>query len=88
MVAHAASRIDDGFDAQIEAAQAKLLSTRMADRQIAALAQAMGAEGLREVHPFGRHQVGARVSNFVDGSTEVMLDRIAAGVRRSAAAAG
>jgi hypothetical protein len=48
----------------------------------------MGAEGLREVHPFGRHQVGARVSNFVDGSTEVMLDRIAAGVRRSAKAAG
>ena len=88
MVAHAASRIDDGLDAQIEAAQAKLLSTRMADRQIAALAQAMGAEGLREVHPFGRHQVGARVSNFVDGSTEVMLDRIAAGVRRSAKAAG
>jgi alkylation response protein AidB-like acyl-CoA dehydrogenase len=50
----------------------------MADRQIAALAQAMGAEGLREQHPFARHAAGARVANFVDGSTEMMLERIGA----------
>jgi alkylation response protein AidB-like acyl-CoA dehydrogenase len=38
----------------------------------------MGAEGLREVHPFGRHQAGARVASFVDGSSEMLLERIAA----------
>jgi len=50
----------------------------MADRQLAALAQAMGAEGLRERHPFGRHLVRARVASFVDGSTDMLLERIAA----------
>ncbi len=78
MVAQAAAAIDAGADAQLLAAQAKLLATRMADRQIAALAQAMGAEGLREHHPFARHAAGARVANFVDGSTEMLLERIAA----------
>jgi alkylation response protein AidB-like acyl-CoA dehydrogenase len=81
MVAAAAARIDAGQDAQLIAAQAKLLATRMADRQIAALAQAMGAEGLREEHPFGRHAVGARVANFTDGSTEMLLERIAVAMR-------
>lgn len=78
MVAQAAEAIDAGTDAQLPAAQAKLLAGRMADRQIAALAQAMGAEGLREQHPFARHAAGARVANFVDGSTEMMLERIGA----------
>lgn len=78
MVAQAAEAIDAGTDAQLPAAQAKLLACRMADRQIAALAQAMGAEGLREQHPFARHAAGARVANFVDGSTEMMLERIGA----------
>ena len=81
MVNAAAACIDAGQDAQLIAAQAKLLATRMADRQIAALAQAMGAEGLREEHPFGRHAVGARVANFTDGSTEMLLERIAVAMR-------
>lgn len=81
MVAQAAEAIDAGADAQLLAAQAKLLACRMADRQIATLAQAMGAEGLREQHPFARHAAGARVANFVDGSTEMMLERIGALLR-------
>jgi alkylation response protein AidB-like acyl-CoA dehydrogenase len=41
----------------------------------------MGAEGLRETHPFGRHLHGARVASFVDGSSEMLLERIAAVLR-------
>jgi alkylation response protein AidB-like acyl-CoA dehydrogenase len=41
----------------------------------------MGAEGLRESHPFGRHLHGARVASFVDGSSEMLLERIAAVLR-------
>jgi alkylation response protein AidB-like acyl-CoA dehydrogenase len=78
MVADAVARIDAGADAQLAAAQAKLLATRMAERQLPVLAQSMGAEGLRETHPFGRHQAGARVASFVDGSSEMLLERIAA----------
>jgi alkylation response protein AidB-like acyl-CoA dehydrogenase len=85
MVAQAAEAIDAGADAQLIAAQAKLLATRMADRQLPALAQAMGAEGLREHHPFARHLMGARVANFVDGSTEMLLERIAAVMARGQA---
>lgn len=83
LVAQAAERIESGADAQLAAAQAKLYATRMAERQLPALAQAMGAEGLREHHPFGRHLAGARVACFVDGSSEMLLERIAA-LQRSA----
>jgi alkylation response protein AidB-like acyl-CoA dehydrogenase len=81
MVSHAAALIDARQDAQLAAAQAKLLSTRMADRQLPILAQAMGAEGLREHYPFARHLMGARVAGFVDGSTEMLLERICAVMR-------
>jgi alkylation response protein AidB-like acyl-CoA dehydrogenase len=82
MVAESARMIDAKEDAQMIAAQAKLMSTRMAERQLAVLAQAMGAEGLRDHHPFGRHLVGARVASFTDGSSEMLLERIAAGLRK------
>ena len=82
MVEHAAALIDAGDDAQLAAAQAKLLATRLADRQLPALAQAMGAEGLREHYPFARHLMGARVAGLVDGSTEMLLERICAVMRR------
>lgn len=81
MVSHAADQIDARRDAQLSAAQAKLLATRMADRQLPVLAQSMGAEGLREHHPFARHLMGARVAGFVDGSTEMLLERICAVMR-------
>ena len=82
LVERAAAMIDAGEDAQLASAQAKLLSTRMAERQLHALSQAMGAEGLRETHPFGRHLIGARVASFVDGSTEMLLERISAVLRK------
>lgn len=86
LVARAAECIESGADAQLAAAQAKLFATRMAERQLPALAQAMGAEGLREQHPFGRHLAGARVACFVDGSSEMLLERIAALQRGTPAA--
>ena len=85
IVAQAASLVDAGADAQLVAAQAKWLATQMAERRIPQLAQAMGAEGLREEHPFGRHLHGARVASFVDGSSEMLLERIGAVMRRDPA---
>jgi alkylation response protein AidB-like acyl-CoA dehydrogenase len=77
LVDAAAAAIEAGADAQLAAAQAKLFCTRMAERQLAVLTQAMGAEGLRQSRPFGRHLAGARVAAFVDGSSEMLLERIA-----------
>jgi alkylation response protein AidB-like acyl-CoA dehydrogenase len=47
LMADAGARIDPGANAQIAAAQAKLVATRTAERHLPRLAQAMGAEGLR-----------------------------------------
>lgn len=76
LVAHAADLIDRNEDAQFAAARAKIFATRMAERRLPALAQLMGAEGLRDCYPFGRHLIGARVAGFVDGSTEMLLERL------------
>ena len=38
----------------------------------------MGAEGLRDVYPFSRHILGARMASLADGSSEILLERIAA----------
>ncbi|MEM9061440.1 MAG: acyl-CoA dehydrogenase family protein [Pseudomonadota bacterium] len=78
MVREAASLIDNSVPAMTEAARTKIFATRMATRHIPALAQLMGAEGLRSHYPFGRHQIGARMASFTDGSTEMLLERLAA----------
>lgn len=83
MVDAAAALIDDGHDAQTAAAQAKIFATRMAGRHIAALMHAMGAEGLRTQHPFMRHLAAAQVAMLTDGSTAMLLDRVARGLRHA-----
>ena len=77
LVEAAAARVDRGSDAQAAAAKAKVFATRMAGRHIPALMHAMGAEGLREHHPFLRHLAAAQVATLVDGSTEMLLERVA-----------
>jgi alkylation response protein AidB-like acyl-CoA dehydrogenase len=81
LVSRAAAQIDEGTDAQHDAAQAKIFATRMAERHLPTLIQAMGAEGLREHYPLGRHLIGSRVAGFVDGSTEMLLERVASFVK-------
>jgi len=76
LVGQASSRIDSGLDAQVDAAKAKIFATRMGERHIPALLQAMGAEGLREKYPLSRHLMGARIAGYVDGSTEMLLERV------------
>lgn len=81
MVADSAKLIDSGQDAQVSSARAKIFASRMAERHLPSLMQAMGAEGLREHYPFGRHMIGARVAGSVDGSTEMLLERVALAFR-------
>jgi len=81
MVSQAAAQIDEGLDAQLNAAQAKIFATRMAERRLPGLIQAMGAEGLRERYPLCRHLIGSRVAGFVEGSTEILLERVASFVK-------
>jgi len=66
------------------AARAKIFATRMAVRHIAALLHALGAAGLSAQYPLSRHLAGAQVATLVDGSTEMLLERVWASQVRSA----
>jgi alkylation response protein AidB-like acyl-CoA dehydrogenase len=76
-VRSAAVRLESGADVQLEAAQAKILAARIARTRIPELMHAMGAEGLKASHPLGRHLIGAEFAGLVDGSTEMLLERVA-----------
>lgn len=70
-------RSGDATGAILPAAHAKKFATETAEADIATCIQAMGAEGLHSDHPGGHHLAGARIANYVDGSTEIQTDRIA-----------
>ena len=72
----AAQLIQDDQDAIFEAAQAKSFAADFAGAAVSTCMQAMGAIGLREDLPFGRHLAAARVAAYVDGTTEMQRDRI------------
>lgn len=78
LVDRAAGLIELGEDAQWAAALAKKHAAEMAGPAVAACMQAMGAEGLRRAHPLGRHLATARIAAYVDGTTEMMNERIGA----------
>jgi alkylation response protein AidB-like acyl-CoA dehydrogenase len=74
----AAELIERGADAVLAAAMAKKFAVRMAQQRLGECMQALGAEGLREHHPIGRHIACARIAGYVDGSNEMMNERIGA----------
>ena len=76
LVQCAAQAIDEGGQSQDLAAKAKVFATRAAQRHLPTLLHAMGAEGLRDSYPLMRHVAAAQVATLVDGSTEMLLERI------------
>jgi alkylation response protein AidB-like acyl-CoA dehydrogenase len=81
LVEAAGRRLDAGDDVQASAASAKVFATEMAQRHLPALLHAMGAEGLRHDHVLMRHLAAAQTAALVDGSTEMLLERVARGLR-------
>ncbi len=78
LTCRAAHLVARGEDATMAAAQAKGYAAEMAVGAVAACMQAMGAIGLSEDEPFGRHLAAARIACYVDGTTEMQRDRIGA----------
>ena len=72
--------VDEQQDAVMAAAQAKAFAGRVTLRGIETCIQAMGAAGLRREHGLGRHMAAAKIAAFTDGSSEMMYERIAAGM--------
>lgn len=79
----AARLIDAQADAALAAAHAKKFATRFAERALRDCAQVLGAQGLRDALPIGRHLAGARIAHYVDGTTEMQNERIAALILRA-----
>ncbi|MCC5857521.1 MAG: acyl-CoA dehydrogenase family protein [Ectothiorhodospiraceae bacterium] len=72
----AGERIERGDDPVMAAAHAKKFAGRVTVPGITACIQAMGAAGLREDYPLGRHLACAKIAGYTDGSTEMMNERI------------
>lgn len=77
LVSEACDLIDQGSEAQTAAAQAKLYATSMAQTQLGSLLHAMGAEGFLDQYPFLRHLTAAHAASLADGSTAMLLERVA-----------
>ncbi len=72
--------VDCNEDAVMAAAHAKKFAGRVTLARIGDCIQAMGAKGLSEDFPLGRHMACAKIAAFTDGSTEMMQERIGAGL--------
>src|SRR5690606_33337055 len=88
LTGRAATLIDAGEDAVEAAAHAKKFGVRIAEQRLRECMQILGARGLRDSCPIGRHLIGARIANYVDGTTEMQNERIAASLLRRLAAGG
>lgn len=77
LVNAAVQQILTGGDAQLLAAQAKIHAVSTCKHHLPQLLHAMGAEGLRPNYPFIRHIGAAQIAGLVDGSTEMLLERVA-----------
>lgn len=77
LVQNAAAQHDANADVQLIAAQAKIVATRAVETHLPILAHLMGAQGLRQDCLLSRHLVGTRFAGLVDGSTEMLLERVA-----------
>ena len=77
LVTEAARVIDAGADAQLAAAKAKLVATDLAARRLPEIAHALGAQGLGPDSRMARFLLGAQGARLADGSSEMMMERIA-----------
>lgn len=80
---HAGRLIDSGEDAVMAAAHAKKFAGRVTLHRIADCIQSMGAAGLREEQGLARHLACAKLAAYTDGSTEIMNERIGAGLMKT-----
>jgi alkylation response protein AidB-like acyl-CoA dehydrogenase len=63
--------IDGGDNATVMAAHAKKFATRAAFEGLSTAMQVMGANGLLRENPLARQMSGARVTYYMDGTTEI-----------------
>jgi len=68
----AAAIIDQGKNFAVPVAHAKKFATRAAFEGLSTAMQVMGANGLLRENPLARQMSGARVTYYMDGTTEIL----------------
>lgn len=68
----------DAPEAVLAAAHAKKYAARIAQARLPDCIQAMGAHGLKREHGLGPQLACAKIAHYVDGSSEIQNERIAA----------
>ncbi|MDZ7670940.1 MAG: acyl-CoA dehydrogenase family protein [Gammaproteobacteria bacterium] len=71
LTCEAARQLDAGESATLAAAHAKKFATRAAMTHIAHCMQVYGARGMAADLPLGRHLAAAKMSQYLDGTTEI-----------------
>lgn len=82
---HAARLRDLGQPATVAAAHAKKFATRVALTRISDCMQTMGAWGYSREYPLARHLAAARMSQYLDGTTEIQNVVISRSLRGASA---
>jgi len=77
LIETALGTVEAGGDVRHLAAAAKVNAVCLAQAELPALMHAMGAEGLRDHYPLTRHIGAAQLAALTDGSTAMLLDRLA-----------
>ncbi|MEM8768009.1 MAG: acyl-CoA dehydrogenase family protein [Pseudomonadota bacterium] len=67
----ATAALDAERFAAIAAAHAKKFATRAALSGVSTCMQALGANGLKQEYPLARHLAGAKIAQYLDGTTEI-----------------
>lgn len=83
LVEAASAAIDTQQPAEPLAAAAKIAATQAAATHLPRLLHAMGAAGLDPRQPLARHVQAAQMASLVDGSTEMLLERVFLSLRAS-----
>jgi len=69
-------QIETGDDAQLVAAQAKIMAVETCQRHLPELLHLMGAEGLKPQYCFSRHLAAAQMAGLTDGATNLLKERV------------
>lgn len=67
----ATAALDAERSAAVVAAHAKKFATRAALSGVSTCMQALGANGLKQTYPLARHLTGAKIAQYLDGTTEI-----------------
>jgi alkylation response protein AidB-like acyl-CoA dehydrogenase len=76
LVRLACQAIEAQAPAEKLAAQCKVAATRAAATHLPRLLHALGAAGLHPHHPLTRHVQAAQLASLIDGSSEMLLERV------------